>query len=98
VVRFVRVGTLDEPDRLPPDIHIFTASKQPWVVILMAPPLCPSTTIANNTGRRRASRDGWHSCRRSPRGRRACGSAGPRRRMHQCAGGRRCSTSCAFCS
>ena len=33
VVRFVRVGTLDEPDRLPPDIHIFTASKQPWVVI-----------------------------------------------------------------
>jgi hypothetical protein len=33
LVRFVRVGTLDEPDRLPPDIHIFTASKQPWVVL-----------------------------------------------------------------
>jgi hypothetical protein len=33
VLRFVRVGTLDEPDRLPPDIHIFTASKQPWVLI-----------------------------------------------------------------
>jgi hypothetical protein len=32
-VRFVRVGTLDEPDRLPPDIHIFTASKQPWIVL-----------------------------------------------------------------
>ncbi|HWO10884.1 MAG TPA: GFA family protein [Polyangiaceae bacterium] len=32
-VRFVRVGTLDEPDRLPPDVHIFTGSKQPWVVI-----------------------------------------------------------------
>jgi hypothetical protein len=32
-VRFVRVGTLDNPDRLPPDIHIFTASKQPWVVL-----------------------------------------------------------------
>jgi len=30
---FVRVGTLDDPDRLPPDVHIFTASKQPWVVI-----------------------------------------------------------------
>ena len=30
-VRFVRVGTLAHPDRLPPDIHIFTASKQPWV-------------------------------------------------------------------
>ncbi|MGD1878786.1 MAG: GFA family protein [Kiloniellaceae bacterium] len=32
-VRFVRVGTLDDPDRLPPDIHIFTRSKQPWVVL-----------------------------------------------------------------
>ena len=30
-VRFVRVGTLDTPAHLPPDIHIFTASKQPWV-------------------------------------------------------------------
>jgi hypothetical protein len=32
-VRFVRVGTLDEPDRLAPDIHIYTASKQPWVAL-----------------------------------------------------------------
>jgi hypothetical protein len=32
-VRFVRVGTLDEPTRLPPDIHIFTASKQPWIAL-----------------------------------------------------------------
>ncbi len=32
-LRFVRVGTLDESDRLPPDIHIFTMSKQPWVVL-----------------------------------------------------------------
>lgn len=32
-VHFVRVGTLDEPDRLQPDIHIFTASKLPWVKI-----------------------------------------------------------------
>jgi hypothetical protein len=31
--RFVRVGTLDQPDALPPDLHIFTASKQPWVVL-----------------------------------------------------------------
>lgn len=31
--RFVRVGTLDDPDRLPPDVHIFVASKQPWVVL-----------------------------------------------------------------
>ncbi len=33
VVAFVRVGTLDDPDAMPPDIHIFTASKQPWVVL-----------------------------------------------------------------
>jgi hypothetical protein len=32
-IRFVRVGTLDVPGALPPDIHIFTASKQPWVVL-----------------------------------------------------------------
>jgi hypothetical protein len=32
-VRFVRVGTLDGPEHLPPDIHIYTASKQPWVVL-----------------------------------------------------------------
>lgn len=32
-VRFIRVGTLDDPDRFPPDIHIFTSSKQPWVVL-----------------------------------------------------------------
>jgi hypothetical protein len=38
-MRFVRVGTLDEPDRLPPDMHIFTASKQPWVVL---PPDTPA--------------------------------------------------------
>jgi hypothetical protein len=33
LLAFVRVGTLADPDRWPPDIHIFTASKQPWVVI-----------------------------------------------------------------
>ena len=38
-VRFIRVGTLDEPDRLPPDVHIFTAAKQPWVVL---PPDIPA--------------------------------------------------------
>jgi hypothetical protein len=32
-VSFIRVGTLDEPDRLPPDVHIFTDSKQPWVIL-----------------------------------------------------------------
>ena len=38
-VCFVRVGTLDVPDRLPPDIHIFTNSKQPWIVL---PPGVPA--------------------------------------------------------
>jgi hypothetical protein len=33
IVRFVRVGTTDRPALLPPDVHIFTASKQPWVVL-----------------------------------------------------------------
>ncbi len=32
-VRFVRVGTLDEPALFPPDIHIFTSTKQPWVLL-----------------------------------------------------------------
>jgi hypothetical protein len=32
-IRFIRVGTLDNPDALPPDIHIFTASKQPWLTL-----------------------------------------------------------------
>jgi uncharacterized protein YndB with AHSA1/START domain len=39
LVSFVRVGTLDAPDRLPPDIHIFTASRQPWLVL---PPGTPA--------------------------------------------------------
>ncbi|PEQ13270.1 aldehyde-activating protein [Novosphingobium sp. PC22D] len=30
---FVRVGTLDEPDACPPDVHIYVESKQPWVAI-----------------------------------------------------------------
>jgi hypothetical protein len=41
LIRFVRVGTLDRPDHLPPDIHIFTASKQPWVVIPPGAPAVP---------------------------------------------------------
>lgn len=30
-LRFVRVGTLDNPATLPPDVHIFVRSKLPWV-------------------------------------------------------------------
>lgn len=40
-VRFVRVGTLDDPDAMPPDIHIFTDSKQPWVVLPEGVPVMP---------------------------------------------------------
>jgi len=39
IIRFVRVGTLDTPDHLPPDIHIFTSSKQPWIQL---PAGCPA--------------------------------------------------------
>ena len=37
-VRFIRVGTLDEPDRFPPDVHIYTRSKQLWVVLAPSTP------------------------------------------------------------
>ncbi len=30
-IRFIRVGTLDNPDLMPPDVHIYTTSKQAWV-------------------------------------------------------------------
>ena len=33
VMLFVRVGTLENPGALPPDVHIFTRSKLPWVVL-----------------------------------------------------------------
>jgi len=58
-VRFVRVGTLDNPDLLPPDVHIFTSSKQPWVVLGEGTPqveefydaheLWPSESLARRT-------------------------------------------------
>ncbi len=32
-IRFIRVGTLDDPDQFPPDVHIFTSSKQPWIIL-----------------------------------------------------------------
>ena len=31
LIRFIRAGTLDDPGRTPPDVHIFTSTKQPWV-------------------------------------------------------------------
>ena len=32
-MRFVRIATLDDPGAFPPDAHIFTRSKLPWVKI-----------------------------------------------------------------
>ncbi|KAI0123575.1 glutathione-dependent formaldehyde-activating, GFA [Xylariales sp. AK1849] len=31
LIRIIRVGTLDEPDLFPPEMHIYTSTKQPWV-------------------------------------------------------------------
>ena len=32
-LRFVRIGTLDDPTALPPDVHIYTRSKLPWITL-----------------------------------------------------------------
>jgi hypothetical protein len=32
-VRFVRAGTLDDPSRVSPDVHIYARSKLPWVTL-----------------------------------------------------------------
>ncbi|HLK26616.1 MAG TPA: GFA family protein [Caulobacteraceae bacterium] len=41
-VRFVRIGTLDKPSALAPDVHIFTRSKVPWVDL---PPDVPAFEV-----------------------------------------------------
>ena len=41
-VAFVRVGTLEEPGECPPDIHIFTSTKLPWVVLDGRVPVVPA--------------------------------------------------------
>lgn len=38
---FIRVGTLDDPGACPPDIHIYTDSKLPWVVLPENVPAMP---------------------------------------------------------
>jgi len=38
-VCFIRVGTLNDPDACPPDIHIFTSSKQKWVELSNSVPV-----------------------------------------------------------
>jgi hypothetical protein len=32
-VRFVRAGTLDDPSRVAPDVHIFARSKRDWIAL-----------------------------------------------------------------
>jgi hypothetical protein len=32
-LRFVRVGTLDDPAAIPPNVHIYVRSKLPWVTL-----------------------------------------------------------------
>jgi hypothetical protein len=32
-IKFVRAGTLDEPSRVTPDVHIYTRSKVPWITL-----------------------------------------------------------------
>jgi hypothetical protein len=41
LLRFVRVGTLDAAERVQPDIHIFTSTKLPWVVLPEGTPAVP---------------------------------------------------------
>ena len=68
-VRFIRIGTLDEPDRLPPDIHIYTASKQPWVILPPDMPAVAESTEHPKGGPRKALNAEpppyWHSPNRS---------------------------------
>lgn len=47
-IRFVRVGTLDEPGRLPPDIHIFTSTKLPWLPLPGGVPAVPEYYSASD--------------------------------------------------
>jgi hypothetical protein len=71
-ISFVRVGTLDEPDRLPPDIHIYTSSKQPWVVLPPGTPAVPEyyerekVWPAESLARREALRQGQGIAAASP--------------------------------
>ena len=32
-IKFVRAGTLDDPSRVTPDVHIYTRSKVPWIAL-----------------------------------------------------------------
>jgi hypothetical protein len=40
-VNFMRAGTLDDPAAMPPDIHIYTSTKLPWVALPEGVPAVP---------------------------------------------------------
>ena len=46
-IAFVRAGTLDAPEEMPPDIHIFTSTKQPWLAL---PPDVPAVEAYYDRG------------------------------------------------
>lgn len=47
-IAFVRTGTLDHPELMPPDIHIYTSTRQPWVIL---PPQTPAVSAYYNTSK-----------------------------------------------
>jgi hypothetical protein len=49
ITRYVRVGTLDAPDALPPRAHIFTRSKQAWLTLPVDAPLYRASYDAAKT-------------------------------------------------
>lgn len=69
-ILFLRVGTLDEPGQLPPDIHIYTATKLSWVTIPESVPAVAEYYKredfwpADSTDRYRATRERQHAGQR----------------------------------
>ena len=55
-LRFVRIGALDEPEALPPDVHIFTRSKLLWVGLPADVPAYEIITTCRRCGLPKASR------------------------------------------
>ena len=62
VASFVRVGTMDEPDFCPPDVHIFTSSKQAWVILPEGAKAYPDFYDDPSTVWRPEARERWQAC------------------------------------
>lgn len=58
---FVRVGTLDDPAACPPDVHIFTRSKQPWVKLPADAPTFADIYPARDEVWSAAAMERWHA-------------------------------------